>query len=51
MRQWISKGAAPEKLILGIATYGTSFRLASSNSVEPGSSAVSAGSAGPVIRF
>lgn len=46
---WISKGASPEKLILGLGTYGRSFTLSSSASA-PGSGTSGAGTAGRLTR-
>ena len=43
---WLSKGAPNEKLILGLATYGRSFRLGKSNKNSPGDLSVGAGKAG-----
>lgn len=51
VKNWISKGAPPEKLILGMGAYGISFKLASSSAFKPGDAAVGAGSAGPVKFF
>ena len=46
---WIEKGAAREKLVLGLPTYGRTFILASSSQNKPGDAANGAGSAGTVM--
>ena len=48
VRNWISKGAPPEKLILGIGAYGSSFKLASASANKPGDAAVGPALAGRV---
>ena len=45
---WLNNGAPKEKLILGLATYGRTFRLGKSNKNSPGSTAVGPGSPGKV---
>ena len=47
-RYWRDNGVAPEKLIIGLATYGRSFKLLNGNNNVIGAPAVgSGGSAGP----
>jgi len=48
VKYWISLGASPEKLMLGMGTYGRSFRLCGSSST-PGSCAAGGATAGKVI--
>lgn len=43
---WLSKGAPKEKLILGVATYGRSFRLGQSFKNSPGDVSVGKGRSG-----
>lgn len=43
---WLSHGCPPEKLILGLGTYGRSFSLSNSAANQPGDSAKGAGSRG-----
>lgn len=43
---WLSKGAPKEKLILGVATYGRSFRLGQSSKHSPGDVSVGKGRSG-----
>lgn len=50
VKYWISNGASPEKLILGMGSYGRSFRMCGSGST-PGSCANGAGTAGRVFIF
>lgn len=47
IKAWISSGAAPEKLILGIGVYGRTFTLSSSSNNKLGASVSNAGNAGP----
>ena len=35
--KWITEGAKPGKIVLGIAAYGRSFELADVNKIDPGS--------------
>uniref|UniRef100_K1PN75 Chitotriosidase-1 n=1 Tax=Magallana gigas TaxID=29159 RepID=K1PN75_MAGGI len=44
---WISLGAPPHKLVLGLGLYGRSFTLSSSSNTFIGAPAAGAGSAGP----
>lgn len=48
VQYWMSKGASPEKLILGMGSYGRSFRMCGSGSTA-GSCANGAGTAGRVL--
>lgn len=48
VQYWLSKGAPRDKLILGLGTYGRSFRLTSSANNQPGAGANGAASAGIV---
>lgn len=50
MRYWISKGASPSKLILGIGTYGRSFTLDNPSNGQIGAPANQPGQAGPYTR-
>jgi chitinase len=43
VRYWISKGCSPSKLVMGLALYGRSFRLANSNDNQIGAPVVGAG--------
>ncbi|CAG9861937.1 unnamed protein product [Phyllotreta striolata] len=43
---WLAQGAAPEKLVLGIPTYGRAFRLASTSDVSLGAPASGPGDQG-----
>lgn len=43
---WISQGAPPEKLILGIGFYGHSYQMADSSQNWPGAACIESGSAG-----
>ena len=45
---YLSKGLSKEKLILGMATYGRTFKLINSSRNEPGSAAKGPASAGRV---
>ncbi|XP_001600140.2 chitinase-3-like protein 1 [Nasonia vitripennis] len=47
---WISQGAAPEKLILGIPFYGRSFSLDDQSQTGIGAPATAPGRAGPYTR-
>lgn len=47
VKYWIQKGAAPEKLILGIPTHGLSFTLENSDDHELGAPSNRPGQAGP----
>ena len=46
---WISKGAQREKLIMGLGTYGRTFKVTPGN-YDMGSSASGAGTQGPYTR-
>ena len=43
---WINSGMPKEKLVLGLATYGRTFKMKDSFSVVEGSQAIGAGEAG-----
>lgn len=44
---WISAGASPQKLLMGVALYGRSFTLSNVNNNKVGSPTSGPGSAGP----
>lgn len=44
---WISAGASPEKLLMGVALYGRSFTLSNVNNYKVGAPSSGPGSAGP----
>ena len=46
---WISKGAAREKLVLGLGTYGRSFKLSSASKNKAGDPASGGAIGGTVI--
>ncbi len=46
---WISNGAPREKLMLGMATYGRTFRLEKASKTKAGNTAVGPGTAGKVF--
>lgn len=46
---WLSKGTPKEKLILGLATYGRSFRLQDENNFGVGAPATGAGPQGKYV--
>ena len=50
VKYWLSKGASKDKLILGLATYGRSFKLGSSSANKPGNPA-SGGAMGGTVSF
>lgn len=51
MKSLISKGADPKKLLLGLAFYGQSYRLADSvGSIGPGSPAAGPGEPGEFTK-
>ncbi|XP_043255023.1 chitinase-3-like protein 1 [Colletes gigas] len=50
VRYWLSEGAPPEKLILGVPSYGRSFTLANANDNGIGALATGPGIAGPYTR-
>lgn len=50
IKYWLAQGAPPEKIILGMGTYGHSFTLASSASCAIGAPATGPGTAGPYTR-
>jgi chitinase len=43
VRYWLKQGCSPSKLVLGLALYGRTFRLASSLSTKIGAPAVGPG--------
>ncbi|XP_068144040.1 acidic mammalian chitinase [Drosophila tropicalis] len=47
---WLSAGAPPEKLILGIGFYGHSYQMSDSSQNWPGASCIGPGSAGAYTR-
>ncbi|KAH8279177.1 hypothetical protein KR026_002929 [Drosophila bipectinata] len=47
---WLSHGAPPEKLILGIGFYGHSYQMADSSQNWPGAACIGPGSAGAYTR-
>jgi GH18 family chitinase len=47
LESWQSNGCGKDKLVVGMATYGKSFRLASVSSNGIGANAVGPGNAGP----
>lgn len=49
VRYWLSNGAPSNKLVLGLATYGHSFKLANSNKNNVSDVSVGPGNAGKVI--
>jgi chitinase len=44
VRYWINKGCPPSKLVMGLALYGRTFRLASASDNKVGAPAVGPGS-------
>ena len=50
VKYWLTLGASPEKLNLGMGSYGRSFKMCGSSST-PGSCANGAGAAGRVLNF
>jgi chitinase len=46
VRYWLKQGCSPSKIVLGLALYGRTFRLASSVNTKVGASAV-----GPGLSF
>ncbi|KAI1890544.1 hypothetical protein AGOR_G00154780 [Albula goreensis] len=50
MKYWKSNGAPAEKLLVGFATYGHTFMLASSSNTGVGAPAAGAGPAGPYTK-
>ncbi|XP_060532351.1 probable chitinase 10 [Cylas formicarius] len=44
---WLSRGADPQKIALGVPFYGRTFTLSNSNNNAPGASISGAGTAGP----
>ena len=44
VRYWISNGCSPSKLVMGLALYGRTFRLANSNSNQIGAPTLGPGS-------
>lgn len=50
VKYWISQGAPPEKLILGIGAYGRSFTLASAANNGVGAPSWGGGSGGPIMN-
>lgn len=49
-KYWVEKGAPRDKLVIGLATYGRSFRLSSAASYQMDASASGPGTAGPYTR-
>ncbi|XP_066931308.1 chitinase-3-like protein 1 [Clytia hemisphaerica] len=49
VKQWLDQGASPDKLVLGLASYGRSFTLKNNCQINPGTPATS-GSTGPHTR-
>jgi hypothetical protein len=49
VKYWISQGAPINKIVVGLAANGHSFKLADQNSFTPGSLSIGAGNAGLVI--
>lgn len=47
---WISAGASPEKLLMGIALYGRSFTLSNVSNNKVGSPTSGPGTAGPYTQ-
>ena len=47
---WIKRGAPPEKLVLGMGTYGHSYTLANAANTEIGAKITGPGTAGPYTR-
>ncbi|KZC06560.1 putative chitinase 3, partial [Dufourea novaeangliae] len=50
VRHWLSQGASPNKLILGIPTYGRSFTLANAGNCNIGARASGPGAVGPYTK-
>lgn len=50
VKYWLSAGAPPEKLVLGVPFYGRTFTLASADDHMPGAAHVGRGMAGPYSR-
>ena len=50
MRHWISKGASPSKMIMGIPFYGRSFTLSDDSYNGMMSPAPRAGNPGPITQ-
>ena len=50
MNYWKSQGAPAEKLLVGFATYGHTFRLASASNNGVGATASGPGPAGPFTK-
>lgn len=50
VKYWISKGASPDKLILGLGNYGRSFRKSTSSNIA-GSGASGAGTVARVSIY
>lgn len=50
VKYWINNGAPPEKLVLGLGTYGRSFKLDKPSRTKPGSAAKSGGKKGKWTR-
>ncbi|XP_063623044.1 acidic mammalian chitinase-like [Cydia splendana] len=46
---WISNGATPSKLVLGLGAYGKTFTLTSLNNTSTGAPVTGAGAAGPYV--
>ncbi|CAH0550889.1 unnamed protein product [Brassicogethes aeneus] len=50
IRGWIQRGAAPEKLVLGMGVYGRTFTLTSTSNTGLGAPIVSTGKQGPYTQ-
>ena len=46
LKSWVSKGADPEKLVVGVPFYGRSFTLTSAHQNQPGAASIGPGSPG-----
>lgn len=50
MNYWIQQGMPKEKIVMGLATYGRTFKLADSSKTEVGAPSIAAGDAGKYTR-
>lgn len=50
INEWLSKGASKEKIVVGFATYGRSFTLASPNLTDINAPAIKGGNAGKFTK-
>lgn len=50
VRYWLKSGCPPEKLIVGVPSYGRTFTLANTNQYDLGAPARGPGTAGPYTR-